>query len=403
MSLLLLIDGLKIASASEYSEEEDLPIVHRLAAIGQTGQLSFTDQSREPEEGSPYFDLFGYGMATEESEARDLPLGYLTALGRVDREGMKEPDPTRTYGCLGFTHLYKKQNDLMFLSPERTGQTYEECRLLAESFLIDLQEEGWSIHDPNWDTIPSWQTMPATIILSCAATSDSPIQVRTRPLASLEGDSLRQSQPTGPYAKRLIQLLTSGQLSLARHPLNVERHRTGRVPLNTPWIWGVGRGDERISLPAKSVSGHCWTAHPVMAGLVRARGFQHLPMDESDNFSPLIAPILNALVAGPVLLHLHWPAFLARHGLMEERRAFLQRLHEQLLVPLVQGMIPTKKSLLVSSSYTLTSEGRGENRPVPWVVASGRVLSKKKMFWHRGVLGRGVSLPLDRFRTVWLS
>lgn len=401
MSLLLLIDGLSIASAAEQSKAEDLPILHRLAAIGQTGQLSFTDQSREPEEGFPYFDLFGYGQTTEESEERDLPLGYLTALARADRAGMREPDPTHTYGCLGFTHLYKKRSDLVFLSPERTGQTYEECRLLTETFQTDLQEEGWSIHDPDREDLPSWQRRPATVVLS-RAPSASPIRVRTRSLACLEGDSFRRSQPIGLYAKRLIQLLTNGQLAVSRHPLNVERHRTGRVPLNTPWIWGVDRGDGLVSNVATVVKGCCWTAHPVMAGLARARGFQHNPFDESDDFSPLIDPILNALVSGPVMVHLHWPAFLARHGLMEERRAFLQRMHEQLFIPLVQGMIPIKKSLLLTSSYALTPEGRGENRPVPWVVAAGGILAKKKMFWHRGVLGRGVALPLDRFRTLWL-
>ena len=410
MSLLILIDGLEMASSSATHERcaYALPVLDRLAATGRTGRLRFADGGRSPEEGGPYFEVFGSLSPGDFSLQHDLPLGYAVALGLANRDGKEKayPDPERTWCCLGFTHLYRKQNDLLFLSPERTGQTFDECWRLAEAFLPDLQEEGWSLSyhagRPAGERDFS-ENSQAMLLLSRAPSPENPAVVRTSPLLCLEGGSFGKLQPSGPYAQSLMRLLTSGQLSLARHPLNLERQRLGRVVLNTPWIWGVGRGVAFTSVAHSASQGHCWTAHPLVAGLARASGYHVASVDEMADFSSLVAAALAAMTTGSLLIHLQLPAVLARHGLIEKRQAFLKRVNDQLLEPLTQAMAGIQKNLLVTSAYSLASDGRADRCSVPWVAACGRMLSQRKRFWHRGRLGQGDSLPYDRLRALWFS
>lgn len=399
MSLLVIIDGLETSPSSDHGQRDgSLPVLERLAATGQTGRLQLVDGTRRPEDGAPYFKLFGCMTPEHASLQHDLPLGYAVALGLAD--GAIFPDPKRTWCCLGFTHLYRKQNDLLFLSPERTGQTQDECWDLAKAILPELQEDGWSLGGQASRSLPSSKSTQITLLLSRDASPGNYIVVRTCPLVCSEGASFRQLQPSGPSAQSLLQLLTMGQLCLARHPLNVERQRSGRVALNTPWIWGVGHGMGFSSIPSVAQPGHCWTAHPVVAGLARARGYSVATMDEMADFSHLVAMARTHIISGTVVIHLQWPAILARHGLMEERRVFLQRVNEQLLEPLTQALLGTQKRMLVTSAYSLASQGYGDHRPVPWVAASGRGLSQCKRFWHRGRFGEGETLTMDRFQTM---
>ena len=401
MPLLVLIDGLEMATSSDDHTLQDapLPVLARLAATGQTGLVHFSDDEREPEEGGAYFKLFGDFSSKRFAPDQDLPLGYATALA-LDTAGFHPPDPQRTWCCLGFTHLYRKRDDLLFLSPERTGQTQEACQHLAEACLSEFQAEGWMLHQrPEED--PAFSASQGIGVLSRAHSPETPVMVRTHPLSCLEGRSFRTHQPSGPHANILMRLLTNGQLALARHPLNLERERTGRVTLNTPWIWGVGDGLSLPSIPPTPTLGHCWTAHPVVAGLARASGHTVATMDEMADFSPLVAQIPNAMASGSVLIHLHGPALLARHGLTQERETLLKRVNDQLLEPLTQHLAERHHVMVIASSHALTHDGRGSHQPVSWITASGRALSKRRRFWHRGSPGRGERMTPDRFRTHW--
>ncbi|MEO5348075.1 MAG: hypothetical protein H7836_00265 [Magnetococcus sp. YQC-3] len=375
MSVLILLEGLgEVAALGDL-----LPVFDRLAATGRAGRLQVS--------GDPRFALFGRLAAGSSGGERTPPLGYAVALGL--EEGVR-PDPERIWCCLGFTHLYRKQNDLAFLSAERTGQTRTECWTLLEALLPDLQEAGWTLH-------PSSRQDPRAMpVLSHAPDLDLPPLLPLRPLEWLDGCSLRDCSPSGADARPLLQLLTVGQLLLARHPLNLERQRAGRLPLNTPWIWGVGRGVEYTPLPRMG-QGRCWTGDPVLAGLVRASGGLVEMLDEQQNFAPLVEAASVAAGTGQTLLiHLTAPALLARHGLEEARQLFLQRVNAELLEPLTQRLAATRERVLMSGMDFVWEAGEKVHR-LPWVVASGSALARSRRFWHRGRLGVGDLLEPDAF------
>ncbi len=361
MPILVVIDGLDPDAFARLS------VVDRLAATGRTGRLRFS--------GEPRFEFFGRLVASPVSPEWDLPLGHATALGLMDRKGTEWPDPDRTWCCLGFTHLYQKQNDLIFLSAERTGQSHEECWDLVEAVLPDLEEAGWVLHPPS--------RLGSVPLLSRSAALDPPALVRTSPLEELDGCSFRKRSPVGPYANTLLSLLTVGQLVLARHPVNRDRKQAGRLPLNTPWMWGVGRG--MACAPLHSAGrGYCWTGHPVVAGLARASGHALAALDEQADFSPLVTAIRSAMTTGVALIHLSLPAVLARHGLLDAHRTLLQRINDQLLEPLTRTLAGTQETMVITSLNPLSEDGH-----CPWVMASGRALARQRRFWHRGRPGMG--------------
>ncbi|MBF0463405.1 MAG: hypothetical protein HQL87_18750 [Magnetococcales bacterium] len=129
-----------------------------------------------------------------------------------------------------------------------------------------------------------------------------------------------------------------------------------------------------------------------MAGLARANGYAVTTLDEQADLTPLVTTITHRTV-----LHFALPAVLARHGLQEERLALLQRINTQLLEPLTQRLAATKETLMITSLGSFLGDDRGKTPSVPWVMASGRTLTRNRQFWHRGRLGVGEVVHPETF------
>lgn len=385
MPILIVIEGL---IRHDVAEPGWVPIMDRLAATGHTGRLICM--------GDPGFELFGHTAPEWAGQEPNLPLGYAVALGLADESGGGWPDPTRTWCCLGFTHLHKKQDDLIFLSAERTGQSREECWHLVDALLPDMEEAGWFLYPP------SRHGLCGLPIFSRDAAWDPPASVYALPLDRLEGQSFRKQSPSGPYARTLLPLLTVGQMILARHPVNLERQRLGRVPLNTPWIWGVGSGMACAPV-SQTHQGVCWTAQPVWAGLARGGGYTVEWLDEQADFTALLTPIKEAASRGVALVHLALPTLLVRHGLLELRQTYLKRVNDQLLEPLAHRLAQTNERLVIAATFAGMTEEKGHATSLPWVMASGRGLTRKRYFWHRGRLGVGPVLNADLFWSMCVA
>ncbi|MBF0184619.1 MAG: hypothetical protein HQM06_09560 [Magnetococcales bacterium] len=384
MTVLVMIDGLPPAAEQPaVSYEWD-----RLGAVGIGGRMRCA--------AAPWFTWFGQEALLAHCQGRDLPLGYLAALACL-----AEPvDPARIWCCVGFTHLYQKQQDLLFLSPERTGQRVEECWALAESLAPEWAASGWQLHRPALcdASAAGW---PGYFLLSRApGSSGESWAVASTPLSELEGTSLRARMPGGPQAALLMRTLTDGQLLLARHPLNLQRRQAGRMLLNTPWLWGFGSGQEVARPPSGSPGLFC-TADPVLAGLARTAGWQTAWLDEQADWQNLLAVIGQSLQAGLLVIHCSLPALLARHQAEAAWLESLQKIDQQLLKPLLALCGQTEQRVVISSFHPAKQGGSAESWEVPWVMAQGRALQKKRRFWHRGQFGRGEIQAQSVLQAEW--
>lgn len=61
------------------------------------------------------------------------------------------------------------------------------------------------------------------------------------PPHDISSQSIEDHMPQGEGAAELIELMTSAQMLLARHPVNDARLERGDLPANSIWLWGQGR------------------------------------------------------------------------------------------------------------------------------------------------------------------
>ena len=135
-AVLLVIDGLE--AVSDPPDVMPCALINRLAMQGTHGRLLVPAPPRP--ELIEYAFRWGLFSGTDPLYAQggDPPLGYLTALGL----GL-QPDPDHTWARLCFTHLMHKQDQLRFVSPERTGQIHEERQALVTALEAEWADLGW--------------------------------------------------------------------------------------------------------------------------------------------------------------------------------------------------------------------------------------------------------------------
>ncbi|MBF0622833.1 MAG: hypothetical protein HQL54_13005 [Magnetococcales bacterium] len=385
MPVLFLIDGLTADGDPPFGSL--CPHLDGMAAHGDTGRVRLIQKGQVPEESMAWFSLFGRaGFFPKET---DPPLGYLSALGL----GLN-PDPSRIWARLSFTHVYRKQDKLIFMSPNRTGQSPGECQILASGMKEDLAVMGWKLHLTNPDSL--------CILVS----SDQPIQARTSMLDRLEGESLLDFIPrSSSGGKGLTNLLTNAQMLLKPHPVNLEREAEGRFPLNLAWFWGMSDGRNFPSKsPIKSARNICWTHDPVVMGLAVASNFGigMLPVD-AHGFDYLVENIVKQAKEGQVVVHIQSPATLARHGMNDERLARLKQIDQELIAPIANALQSSGNRLVVAGSYHLSERGLGLGDPTSWLSTSGPSLTKTRRVWNRRQFGQGRLIDASVFRKRWLA
>ncbi|MBF0448755.1 MAG: hypothetical protein HQL67_11185 [Magnetococcales bacterium] len=383
MSICILIDGLLMDG--DPSLDSSLPELARLVAVGQGGTVLFGEDSATPESGQVFRQLL---LGTKRSESLPpLGLGYLSALGM----GLN-PSPGKTWACLELMHLFQKTNKLLFFPPERVGLSpTEKCGLL-QCLKAEFQEQGWSLH---------WSEDYHEAVLS----SSAPCQAEVPSCAILDGESFSDFLPRGPDANRLLALVTTGQMLLSREPINQQRIQQQKLPLNTPWIWGLAPGEPNLDIPVVVSDGRkqVWSSNPIFSGLARLAGFGPHWFDELDLMNQSeMARWLDVAKNGCGVIHFNRPAHLARLGLLSERQEILRQIDQRVLAPLAAQMAEAGGPLIVTCSAVLDSMGKPLAGPVPWLRVAGKGLRAKKRFWHRRTLSDGQPFSVSQFRREWM-
>lgn len=71
------------------------------------------------------------------------------------------------------------------------------------------------------------------------------------PPHDITNQSIDSYLPTGDGASELINLITSSQILLKRHPINLAREERGEHPANSIWLWGQGRKPHMETMTAR--------------------------------------------------------------------------------------------------------------------------------------------------------
>ncbi|MBF0422386.1 MAG: hypothetical protein HQL73_05280 [Magnetococcales bacterium] len=305
-----------------------------------------------------------------------------------------EDASSHTWGVLSLTHLRRERDQLLFdsvLDPPDSPTSWTAC-VQAKELLADLispfAELGWRVHE----------AVQGMVLLS----SSLDCQADLVPFNRIHGQSLQLVLPRGEGAGMILELLMTGQLLLARAEGNRYRSVQGLKPLNTPWIHGVGRGNDSWVVNQKvGRFGTYWCSDPVVAGLARRAGWTRLPWEAAkddtgtavmEQCNSLVELALGGAMTAPVLLQF---AISSPRG--------LARIGQEIITPLAQSLGKEDRSLLLVTAETFGPEGQRPDQPVYWGYGRGRQLLAKKRFWRQRHWGEGCTLTLNRSRELWQS
>lgn len=189
-----------------------------------------------------------FGVAT----GQDVPVAPYAALA----DGLR---PEARY-CLRAdpVHLHLLRDRVAFAGAVQ-GLTMTEAKALTDALNRHFFDDGLELLAPHPDR---WYLL-----------LDAPTEVQTTPPAEAAGLDAGAVFPRGADAGRWRMWINETQMVLHEHPVNVERERCGRMPVNTVWPWGGGT----LGRPTASPYAQVWADDPLARGLALATGQEVFP------------------------------------------------------------------------------------------------------------------------------
>ena len=167
------------------------------------------------------------------------------------------------------------------------------------------------------------------------------------------GRSVAPFLPAGSDGARWRKIVNEIQMLLHEHPCNSAREASGRLPVNSAWLWGAGRAS-RLSAPYAA----SWTDHPVAAGLAAASGITARPL-------PAAGALLESGSGGTQLVTLPSLPATAYGDLPQWREALAGLEHDwfqPLLDALRKGAIESLTVHGLGADFSYSSEMRPRDR-----------------------------------------
>ncbi len=102
------------------------------------------------------------------------------------------------------------------------------------------------------------------------------LSVETTPISQAVGRDVALVRPTGNDSRRWRSCLAEIEMLLHEHPVNTRRAESGKVPINSVWLWGEGAPEALpIEQPWRVYSDHFYTQ-----SVVAQAGAAALPLDQ---------------------------------------------------------------------------------------------------------------------------
>jgi hypothetical protein len=270
------------------------------------------------------------------TDACGLPAGAPYAALRCFGESTPAVDITNDayWICADPVHLRFLQERLILADSSCLGIELDEAHAIADELNRQFSEIG-TFHVASAER---WY-------LQLSSATDLG-EFDVPPLSAIAGRSVERQLPATPQMRGLRQWLNEAQMVLHGHPVNAARDDSGRMPINSLWLWGGGRLPQQLPRPFDSL----WSALPLAVGLGRAAGIptRAVPPDAATFLASVgrSAPGSRHLV---LLEDLLGPV---QYENGDGYRSALQKLENDWFAPLRQALIsgPLKQLRLESST-----------------------------------------------------
>ncbi|MBW6511007.1 MAG: cofactor-independent phosphoglycerate mutase [Desulfuromonadaceae bacterium] len=161
--------------------------------------------------------------------------------------------------------------------------------------------------------------------------------------------------PSGDGADTLLQLMTSSQLLLHNHPVNLRRAQTDQFTANSIWLWGHGRSPrmEKLTTKFNLSGGAVISAVDLIKGLGIYAGLDVIEVPGATgyidtNYRGKAEYALEALKTRDfVYLHVEAPDEAAHGGLLKEKIQAIESFDELVVGTVLNGLRNAKEDFRI--------------------------------------------------------
>ena len=205
------------------------------------------------------------------------------------------------------------------------------------------------------------------------------------PPHDITGKSILDYLPKGEGADKLIALMTSSQMVLKRHPVNIKRLEEGKSPANSIWLWGHGRSPRMETFQKRfGLSGSVISAVDLIRGIGIYAGLDIIKVPGATgyidtNYSGKAEAALAALQNHDyVYLHVEAPDEAGHGGNLEHKMKAIEDFDALVVGPILEGIrqFGEYRILCTPDHPTPLRLMTHTSDPVPFVLYSGEETEK---------------------------
>jgi 2,3-bisphosphoglycerate-independent phosphoglycerate mutase len=365
--IVLLGDGMADDPQAERGsktplELADTPNMDRIADRGRIGLARTVPDTMEPGSDVANLSILGYdpekfyaGRAAIEAAALGIRLGPDETALRCNLVTLGGEGPDRVMSDYSGGH-----------------PTADEQRAIVESLSRELGN----------DTVRFVPGVSFRNICILRGFTGSP---SLKPPHDHAGERVRGIMPSGPGAELIAELTLKSQAVLSDHPVNRARVSAGKAPINSIWLWGLGRFAAMPSFRERhGLSGAVITGVDLVRGLARLLDLEVIPVPGATgyvdtNFEGKARAALEALTRVDfVFLHVEAPDEAGHEGDLDLKVRAITDFDNRTVGPVLDGLsrFPDYRVLVMPDHETPVKERGHRGRPVPYAVASKADLEK---------------------------
>jgi len=205
------------------------------------------------------------------------------------------------------------------------------------------------------------------------------------------GKRVAEIMPSGPGAESITELTEKSQAVLRDHPVNRARRAAGKAPINSIWLWGLGRAAALPSFRERhGLTGAVITGVDLVRGLARLLDLEIIPVPGATgyvdtNFEGKARAALDALDRVEfVFLHVEAPDEAGHEGDLDLKIQAIADFDRRTVGPVLSGLarFPDYRVLVMPDHETPVKERGHRGHPVPYAVASKSDLLKPAAHAH---------------------
>lgn len=204
---------------------------------------------------------------------------------------------------------------------------------------------------------------------------DGEWKMNTTPPHDITKKKIKEYLPSGNGADKLINLMKLSQRLMSDHPLNKKRMESGKLPVNSIWLWGQGK---KASFPLFydkfHLKGATVAAVDLIKGISSLAGFErpyvkgatgYIDTDYRAKAKKALELIQNYDI---VYIHVEAPDEASHSGNIKEKIQAIENIDSKIVSPLYEAMPDGTRFLIVTDHATPISLKTHFACPVPFAL-----------------------------------